>query len=327
MGRSVHLSYDERAFIEISLRNGVSQKDIAIQLKRSKGCINKEIKRYKSSTGFYSAIVATSDRLKKIKRSRYKNKKINHIPKIIMDEIFNHHMKFEKQSVASSAIILKKDYEIKFSTSSLYRYIEDDQRNGGRLFKLKTRKGKKNKYKNKIVSVVITDKISIEMRAPRDHLMFEPGHWEIDTIYGKAQESFLLTLVDIATMYTIIIKLPDKSSKSVEKALLELFETTNLPLRSITSDNGGEFACHKNIMAKYQIKWFFCHPYCSCERGLNENTNGLIRRFYPKGTDFNKISDLEIRNVQNILNNSYRKRLGYLKPADVMVDMLINQAA
>lgn len=70
----------------------------------------------------------------------------------------------------------------------MYRYIEDDQINGGRLFKLKTRKGKKNKYKNKIVSVVITDKISIEMRAPKDNLMFEPGHWEIDTIYGKAQE-------------------------------------------------------------------------------------------------------------------------------------------
>lgn len=105
MGRKIHLSYDERVFIEISLRNGVSQKEIAIQLKRSKGCINKEIKRYKSSTGFYSEIVATSDRLKKIKSSRYKNKKINKIPEIIMDEIFNHHMKVEKQSVASSAII------------------------------------------------------------------------------------------------------------------------------------------------------------------------------------------------------------------------------
>jgi transposase, IS30 family len=327
MGRRIHLSYDERVFIEISLRNGVSQKDIAIQLKRSKGCINKEIKRYKSSSGFYSAIVATSDRLKKIKKSRYKNKKINQIPQIIMDEIFNHHMKVEKQSVASSAVILKKDYSIKFSTSSLYRYLDNDEKNGGKLCKLKTRKGKKNKYKNKIVQVKISDKISIELRASRDDLMFEPGHWEIDTIFGKAQDSFLLTLVDIATMYTIIIKLPDKTSKSVEAALLQLFETTNLPLKSITSDNGGEFACHKTIMNTYGIKWYFCHPYSSWERGLNENTNGLIRRFFPKGTDFNKVTDTEIRAVQNILNNSYRERIGQLKPKDIMVNMLINQAA
>lgn len=327
MGRRVHLSYDEKAFIEISLRNKVSQKDIAIHLKRSAGCINKEINKYKTPIGIYLAKVASSDRLKKIKSSRYKRKKINQIPKLIMDEIFNHHMKLEKQSVASSSIILQKNYSIKFSTSSLYRYLDLDEISGGKLCKLKTRKGKRNKYKNKIAIVKISDKISIELRAPRSDLMFEPGHWEIDTIFGKAQESFLLTLVDIATMYTIVIKLPNKSSKSVEAALFKLFQSTNLPLKSITSDNGGEFACHKTIMNTYSIKWYFCHPYSSWERGLNENTNGLIRRFYPKGTDFNKVSEMEIQNVQNILNNSYRKRLGYNKPVDFMVDMLTKSAA
>jgi IS30 family transposase len=156
--------------------------------------------------------------------------------------------------------------------------------------------------------------------------MLEAGHYEIDTIFGKDQESFLLTIVDIATMYTIIIKLENKEAKTVEKALINLFQNSLLPLKSITSDNGGEFACHKNIKNKYGIEWYFCHPYCSWERGLNENTNGLIRRFFPKRTDFNPISDAHILWVQNILNNRYRKRIGYIKPKDLLSDML-HQAA
>ena len=89
----------------------------------------------------------------------------------------------------------------------------------------------------------------------------------------------------------------------------------------MTSDNGGEFALHAEMSKLYNFDWFFCHPFCSGERGLNENTNGLIRDFLPKRTDFNLISDEEILEIQNILNNRPRKALQFKRPVYVFVEL------
>ena len=109
---------------------------------------------------------------------------------------------------------------------------------------------------------------------------------------------------------------------TTEKALVELFSNSLLPLKSITSDNGGEFANHQSFCERFGIVWYFCHPYCSWERGMNENTNGLIRRHFPKGTDFNKFEEAEIKFVQNVINNRHRKRLQFETAKDVMMRML-----
>jgi len=235
-------------------------------------------------------------------------------------------MRDHKLGVQESVLTIRNDDGYRISYSSLYRHIERDRLMKGNLHKYLPRKGKRYNKKASYVRVAIKDKVSIEARADKALLMLEAGHYEIDTIYGKNQESFLLTIVDIATLYTIVIKLDNKEAKTVENALVSLFDNSLLPLKSITSDNGGEFACHKNIKAKYGIEWYFCHPYCSWERGLNENTNGLIRRFYKKGYDFNLLTDADIRIIQNILNNRYRKRIGYRKPSELLVEML-QQAA
>lgn len=184
-------------------------------------------------------------------------------------------------------------------------------------------KGRRYRYKKDAKVVVITDKKSIEIRPNKLSLMLAVGHWEIDTVYGKDQKSYLLTLVDIASMYTIVRKIPNREAKTVELELDKIIKETGITLKSITSDNGGEFANHINISKKYNIDWYFCHPYCSGERGLNENTNGLIRDFLPKGTDFRLISDEEIQDIQNNLNNRPRKRIGFVKPVYRMVDMLM----
>ena len=131
--------------------------------------------------------------------------------------------------------------------------------------------------------------MSIELRPKRLNLLMFAGHWEIDTIFGLDQKSFLLTIVDIATKYTVIIKIPNKEAGTVEKYFHEFMHNNLLPVLSVTSDNGGEFANHAKISEAYNIKWYFCHPFCSGERGLNENTNGLIRDFFPKKTDFRSI--------------------------------------
>lgn len=99
--------------------------------------------------------------------------------------------------------------------------------------------------------------------------------------------------------------------------------TTLLPFKSFTSDNGTEFADHEKITQETGVKWYFCHPYSSFERGLNKNTNGLIRDFYPKRTDFRKHTEQEFLELQNILNNRPRKSLGYKTPVQVMVQHMM----
>jgi transposase, IS30 family len=325
MAKSTHLTLKERQYIEISLSVNRKKSQIAKDLKRTKSCISKEIKHNTDHCfGFYSALVAQNIHIKRIKQSRRKHAKINKIPRETLHEILRRELGVNKGSPINLVHVLRVEdcINLRLSSQSVYRYIAYDRSQGGTLYKMLPRMGRKHRRKAKSALVKIKDKISIDLRPSRDLLKLEAGHYEIDTIYGKDQESFLLTIVDISTLYTIIIKLPNKEAATTEKALTELFSNTLLPLKSITSDNGGEFANHKSFSEKFGISWYFCHPYCSWERGMNENTNGLIRRHFPKGTDFNQFSEVEILSVQNILNNRHRKRLEFETPAHAMVRML-----
>ena len=329
MAKSTHLTLKDRQYIEIRLSMNRKKSEIAKDLKRTKSCISKEIKNNTDILfGFYSALRAHNIHIKRIKQSRHKHAKINKIPSEKLHEILKRELGINKGSPIDLVHVLRAEdtINLRLSAQSVYRYLAHDRSQGGSMYKMLPRMGRKSRRKAKMALVKIKDKISIDLRPSRDTLKLEAGHYEIDTVFGKDQESFLLTIVDIATLYTIIIKLPNKEAATTEKALTELFTNTLLPLKSITSDNGGEFANHKSFSNKFGITWYFCHPYCSWERGMNENTNGLIRRHFPKGTDFNKFSEVEILAVQNILNNRHRKRLQFETPKDAMVRML-GQAA
>jgi len=120
---------------------------------------------------------------------------------------------------------------------------------------------------------------------------------------------------------TIIRKIANKESATVKAEIDKIMAETGIVIKTMTSDNGGEFAEHAAISKAYNFDWYFCHPFCSGERGLNENTNGLIRDFLPKGTDFNLISDEEIMDIQTILNNRPRKALQFKRPVYLFVDL------
>jgi len=326
MGRRKHLTKEERLVIQVGLESKRNISAIAKELSRSKSCISKEIHNNTDPTfGHYNYLRADNIARERQNKAKTGNYKISKIPKEIMDKLFDSYMGVHELSPDDAAYKLRVEEDYRISYSSLYRHIYRNKVNGGKLFKYLPRKGKRHK-KAKYVRVNINNKVMIDNRPVKEILLLEAGHWEIDTIFGKDQESFLLTLVDIATMYTIIVKLDNKAANTVEQALLKIFGSGFLPLTSITSDNGGEFACHNAIKQVFGIKWYFCHPYCSWERGLNENTNGLIRRSLPKGTDFNKVSNEEIRMIQNNLNARYRKRIGRLTPTNKMVEM-VQQAA
>ena len=158
------------------------------------------------------------------------------------------------------------------------------------------------------------------------------GDWEADTIIGKDQKSALLTLVERNTRYTIICKLKNLKAEDTVRAAVRALEAHKARVHTITMDNGKEFYQHTKIAKALAAKTYFCRPYHSWEKGLNENTNGLIRQYFPKQTDFRNISDREIRRIEDELNHWPRKTLGYETPS-VLLDLLrkysshrINQA-
>lgn len=140
------------------------------------------------------------------------------------------------------------------------------------------------------------------------------GDWEGDTVMGKGGKSALLTMVERKTLYTVIIRLTGKQSAPLAKAAIEGMEALKAKILTITLDNGLEFAGHEVIAQGLGADIYFAHPYASWERGINENTNGLIRQYFPKGTDFNEVSDEQIKQVMDRLNNRPRKTRGSRSP-------------
>ena len=170
----------------------------------------------------------------------------------------------------------------------------------------------------------LEDMLSIEERPKEVEDRIIPGHWEGDLIVGKNNQSALGTLVERTTRTTILIPVKSKSADDVAKAFAK--EVKKLPKQmrlTMTYDQGREMAQHKLFTEITGVKVYFAHPRSPWERGTNENTNGLIRQYFPKGTDFTKVSRYEVKKAQNELNGRPRKTLNYQTPYEVF-NKLIN---
>lgn len=168
--------------------------------------------------------------------------------------------------------------------------------------------------------------LSIEERPAEVEGRTVPGHWEGDLILGKNKQSALGTLIERTTRYTLLVLLGDKKDAStVREAFAKAFCSLPIELKkSLTYDQEKEMSEHKRFTIDTGIKVFFAHPSSPWERGTNENTNGLIRQYFPQGTDFTDVSESEIERVQLLLNDRPRAVLKYLKPKKVILMLLLN---
>jgi len=165
--------------------------------------------------------------------------------------------------------------------------------------------------------------LSIEERPKEVADRIIPGHWEGDLMIGARNASALGTLVERTTRMTFLVKLPNQDARVVRKAFAEEFRL--LPegfKKTLTYDKGSEMAQHKLFTKDTNMAVYFAHPHSPWERGTNENTNSLIRQYYPKGTDFSKISLLKLKKVQNELNDRPRKTLGWHTPHEKFAELL-----
>jgi IS30 family transposase len=228
----------------------------------------------------------------------------------------------------SLALLYPNDKHMQISHESIYTYVYLLGR--GELKKELTeglRQRKKTRYSRKTAYDKrgrITDMISIEERPAEVADRSIAGHWEGDLIIGKGHKSALGVIVERKTRAVILVPLAAKDAYSVREAFEK--ELSSLPVqmkRSMTYDNGSEMKQHKLFTANTKMQVYFCHPNSPWERGTCENTNGLIRQYFPKGTDFSKVTVEEIKTAQHQLNERPRKTLNWKTPKDVFENEIL----
>lgn len=327
------LSDLEREEISRLLSQKCSLTDIAHELDRHVSTISREVKAGSCNKYTYRAIKARNRARRNASKRKFGKHKLNDNP--ILWEYIRKKLK-KKWSPRQIAEELKKDYPLdmtmRISPEAIYTYIYILPR--GALKKELTsclRQSRKRRHKQaKGVKIErnIEDMLSIEERPKEVEDRIIPGHWEGDLIIGKNNRSALGTLVERTTRTTILIPVKSREAEVVAKAFAK--EVKKLPQQmklSMTYDQGREMAKHKLFTNITGVKVYFAHPRSPWERGTNENTNGLIRQFFPKGTDFNKISRYEIKKVQDLLNGRPRQALGFQKPYEVFNQLINNTVA
>jgi IS30 family transposase len=311
-----HLTLEERYHIQAYKKAGYKQKEIANEIGVNPSTICRELKR-NSSTQIKNYSAKPANRVAKDRRmyaSRKSNMKMDSkLRKIIKKYILKD---WSPEQISNR---LKLDGIIDISHVRIYQFIEEDRQKGGELYthlrfhhtgKRRAIYGARNKGK-------IKDRVSISQRDKIVDDKSRVGDWEIDTIIGAGKKGAITTIVERVTSLVKISIPTTKKAIQVENETKRLMNPLKDKVHTMTSDNGLEFANHKNISEALGCEYYFCHPYSSWERGLNEYTNGLIRQYIPKGTSFENITQEYIQMIEDKLNNRPRKALNWKTPNEV----------
>ena len=314
-----HLTREERFTISCLKINGHSTSFIAAQLARSKSTINREIKRNSTPAGDYCFAEATDYASCRSSQASCRSCRVdtdswNFAVEMLVTE------QWSPDQISSD---LKKSDRPTVSHETIYRRIYADKDLGGELHThLRHRVGC---YKSRLIKNDKRGKIknqrSIEDRPDIVSEKSRIGDIEVDTIVGahSGSASVLVTLVDRCSRFTLIAKARDKTAEAVSQAILNALAPYRHKLHTLTYDNGKEFAWHEMIDSILDTTGYFAHPYSSWERGLNENTNGLIRQYFPKKTNFDDVSESDIALVQDKLNRRPRKCLDRNTPNSIFL--------
>ena len=320
MGKNYkHLSRDERVAIDIMLKDGKNLSEIARALGRNKGTISREIKRNSSPKhNHYQMpwvhIKAERRSYRTHKRPRLRNEQIEVYVRSKLKEGWSPEQISGRIGIDCPGLSI--------SHEAIYQYVYSFGRKRCKEFTVHLRCKHPRRWKKRMGrrcrKPKIINRISIEERPPSVETRHQFGHWEGDTIVSMKSTGTLCCLVERKSRLLLLTKLHKRTSDNVSKAIIgRLCSFPQHARRTLTLDNGSENAGHENITESINVKCFFAHPYASWERGTNENTNGLIRWYLPKGTDFSKIPAEQIALIESLINNRPRKCLGYKTPIEV----------
>lgn len=315
--RTYHqLTEDDRIEIYALLQAGKNQRQIATALKVAPSTISRELARHSTHRGYRPK----SAHFRACWFRKTARKAIKMTPSVIT---YIESRLCQQHSPEQIAERLKRDRHWQGPTISherIYQHIWQDKAAGGHLYK-HLRIARKRRYRKRpngrTSRGIIKNRVGIEKRPGIVDQKKRFGDWEADTIIGKHHQGVLVSLVDRKSKLTLVGKIQRRTAAAVQETIIRLIKA--LPRRSytLTVDNGKEFAGHETIAAALQIGVYFADPYSAWQRGLNENTNGLIRQYVPKGSDIRCVTDQQIEQIMQQLNNRPRKSLGFLTPNEV----------
>jgi len=312
-----HLTRDQRCQIYAFKESKKSQAYIARELGVSPATISRELKRNGNRTGY---IFDSADRKARDRRSDASRRPTKMTPQLI--EKIERYLIENQWSPEQISGFLKRNGEANVSHERIYQHVWEDKKKKGNLHKHLRHSGRKYcARKGKTAGRgVIPNRTDISERPAIVETKSRIGDFEGDTIIGANHKGAILSHVDRMSKFTKLILLPSKESAIVVEACKEALGPIAEFMHTITYDNGKEFSQHADIAELLDVQCFFAKPYHSWERGLNEHTNGLVRQYFPKGTDFTILTQAEVQAVEDKLNSRPRKILGYRTPREVFLE-------
>jgi IS30 family transposase len=320
----VQLNLCDRKVIKKMLTNENSIRAIARYMGRHPSTIIREIKRNKDNF-WYHPVHAHEKYMRRRKESKIRVIDSNlelrgHIIKELKDR--------KSPDVISGRLKLthKNRPDMQISHESIYSWVYWQAEKGDTLYKylhrgVKKRHRRLNKKRSRIQ---IPDRISIHARPRSTDDRRWKGHWEGDTITGKGHQGYIASLVERKSYFLAAGLMTDKRPETCNRAILEaLGEIQNRFIKSITVDNGSEFYQHKMLQEALECQVYFADPFSAWQRGINEHTNGLLRRYFPKSMNFKNLTQNDVDEVVKKLNNMPRKSLGYKTPYEAFYKLTV----
>ena len=326
MPRYTRLSLEEREELSLGLLAGRSLRTLAARLGRAASSLSREVRR--NSVGAWGYRAVRAQRYAQQRRAHCRCRRLDRHDRL-RGWVFGRLRRYwSPQQIARE---LKRHFarerEMLLSHEALYTYLYVLPRGALRHELLaclrQHRQRRRPRSRGEDRRGHLTEMISIEERPAEVADRSVPGHWEGDLLMGRANRSALGTLVERTTRTLILVPLKSKEAVEVRQAYAR--EVKSLPRQmrlSLTYDRGKEMAEHRLFTEHTQMKVYFAHPQSPWERGTNENTNGLLRQFFPKGTDFSRLSRRQIKRVQHLMNERPRKVIGWRSPYEAFNELL-----
>jgi len=331
MSRYQRLKLAEREDLSRYLAMDYSYRQIANLLNRPASTISREIQMHGFNRLGYRAVLAHV-RSRQLAQQPRRKRKIDANPLLKRTITEQLDLRWSPEQIAKRLKVLyPDDMDMQVSHETIYAYLYVHPRGSlkRRMIANLRRKhiNRRVKDKKRKKTAPIQDYISIDDRPDAVLGRKIAGHWEGDLIMGALNKSAIGTLVERKTRYTILVKLIQKDSASVREAFTSKFNALPSHIKkSLTYDQGQEMAEHKQFSEDTKITVYFAHPHAPWERGTSENTNMLVRDFFPKGTDFSKITDAQLQKIQDMLNDRPRKVLNFYTPNEIFTKVVALEA-
>jgi len=312
------LSTEERETIFLCLEGGKSIRDAAKEIKRNHTTVSREVSRNKGPDGHYRPFVAQDESVKRKSQANSRNpRKDPRIMKHVEDKLS---LNWSPDQISGRMKLLEiPGFSISKETIYQHVYNKDNKSLSLWVYLRRCKSRRSSWHERKPQKEMIQNRVFIGERPEYINNRLDYGHWETDLVIGaRTAKDAISVTVERKARYTLLGKVATASSE--EKTRATVSSMSNLPpwlRKSMTLDNGPENAGHENIGRMLKLAMYFCNPYSSWERGTVENTNGLLRQYFPKKTSFEGVTQRDLNLVAQLLNNRPRKILGYETPSEV----------